>query len=260
MLPAERLEKIITYVNEKGFVTVNELLKMFNVSKPTIMRDLAKLENDQRILRTHGGASSIKAGTRFEPTHVMKENQEIEKKRQIAKVAKNFINPYETILLDSGSTTLMLAEQLTTMKNITVITNDLKVAMCLGGNEDIELVVLGGQKRKGVFSLIGSIPENLIVDLCIDKAFIGADAVSIDKGIMNSNLDEMNLKKLMIEQSNTKYLLVDSTKFNHSAFAKVGDIELMNHIITDEGLAEKTISELEEKHIKVHIAKDKKDG
>jgi DeoR/GlpR family transcriptional regulator of sugar metabolism len=255
MLPAERLERILSYINENAFVTVNELLEKFEVSKPTIMRDLAKLETQQMIYRSHGGASSVQVGTKFEPTHSVKENKEVDKKTKIALMAKQLVNPNETILLDSGSTTLMLAKQLLTMKNLTVITNDLKIAMCLSENEDIDLVVLGGQKRKGVFSLIGSIPENLIVNLCVDKAFLGVDAIDLNKGMTNANLDEMNLKKLMIGISHKTILLVDSTKFNHTAFAKIGDIELVDHIITDDQLTdEKIISELKERKIKLHIA------
>jgi DeoR/GlpR family transcriptional regulator of sugar metabolism len=255
MLPAERLERILSYINENGFVTVNELLERFEVSKPTIMRDLTKLEVQQMIYRSHGGASSIQVGTKFEPTHSVKENQEVDKKKKIALLAKQFINPNETILLDSGSTTLMLAQQLLSMKNLTVITNDLKIAMCLSENEDIDLVVLGGQKRKGVFSLIGSIPENLIVDLCVDKAFLGVDAIDLNKGLTNSNLDEMNLKKLMIGIAKKTILLVDSTKFNHTAFAKIGDIELVDYIITDDQLKDEIIiSELKKRKIKLHIA------
>jgi DeoR/GlpR family transcriptional regulator of sugar metabolism len=255
MLPAERLERILSYINDNGFVTVNELLEIFDVSKPTIMRDLAKLERQEMINRSHGGATSVQVGTKFEPTHLMKEKQEVDKKKKIALMAKQFISPNETILLDSGSTTLMLAEQLLSMKNLTVITNDLKIAMCLSENEDIELVVLGGQKRKGVYSLIGSIPENLIVNLCVDKAFLGVDAIDLKKGMTNANLDEMNLKKLMIGISQKTILLVDSTKFNHAAFAKIGDIELIDHIITDDQLTdEEIISELKERKVKLHIA------
>lgn len=255
MLPAERHEKTLSLINEKEFVTVNEIIELLGVSKPTVMRDLAKLEKQKLIFRTHGGATSVKLGTKFEPTHSMKENQSIQEKQKIAKLASQFINPGETILLDSGSTTLALAQQLLTAKDITVITNDLKVAMCLTENESIELIVLGGQKRKGVFSLIGSIPENLIINLSVDKAFLGADAIDFDKGITNSNLDEVNLKKLMINISKRVILLVDSSKFDHIAFAKVGDIDLIDDLITDNNREkENFIDGLKELNISVHIA------
>lgn len=255
MLPAERLERIYTFINDKGFVTINELLDMFDVSKPTVMRDLAKLEKENRIVRSHGGAMSLEAGTKFEPTHSMKEGKAVEKKKKIAEMAVTLIKPGETILLDSGSTTLMLAHQLLTMKNITVITNDVKIAMCLCDNEDLDLVVLGGQRRKGVFSLIGSMAESLLKDLCVDKAFMGADAIDIERGITNANLDEVNLKKLMIANCKESILLVDSTKFNNRAFAKIGDIDIVDHIITDIGLNDqKVLSELKEKNVKVHFA------
>jgi DeoR/GlpR family transcriptional regulator of sugar metabolism len=255
MLPEERQKRLLNFINERGFVTINNLVEMIDVSKPTIMRDLSKLEKQNMIIRTHGGATSVHAGTKYEPTHSMKEGQAVNKKKKIAMVAKSFIKPGETILLDSGSTTLMLAQQILSMRNLTVITNDLKIAICLSENEEIDLVVLGGQKRKGVFSLIGSIPESLLMNLCVDKAFLGVDAIDLERGISNSNLDEVNLKRLMLANSKEKILLVDSSKFNHIAFAKIGDIDLVDHIITDDELEDgKTISGIKDKRVKIHFA------
>lgn len=256
MLPAERLERILIRINENAYVTINELMLWFNVSKPTIMRDLTKLENQGLINKTHGGATSLYPKTKFEPTHSMKESHAIDKKHQIAKKAIQFIQPGETILIDSGSTTLLLAQQLVFFNDVTVITNDLKIAMTLSENENIDLVVLGGQKRKGVYSLIGSIPENILVNLYVDKVFIGADAIDFDKGITNSNLDEVNLKKIMLQISNKVILLADSSKFNHTAFARIGDLELVDYIVTDYEITEKSIlDKLKEKKVSVHIAK-----
>ncbi len=256
MLQAERLEQITRYVNEKGFVSISELLKLFHVSKPTIMRDLLKLEEKYLIVRTYGGASSVRKGTTFEPRHSVKEGNAIDKKTKIALLAKKLIHPGETIVLDTGSTTLMLAKQLLHVKNITVITNDIKIAMTLSENEDIELVVLGGQKRKGVYSLVGPFTENVLQNLNVDKVFLGADAVDIDKGITNSNIDEINIKRMMIMNAKEKILLADSSKFNTIAFSKIASIDVLDTIVTDNGVNEKDILKaLSEKKVKLHIAK-----
>jgi DeoR/GlpR family transcriptional regulator of sugar metabolism len=236
MLQAERAEKILQFINEKGFAKTTELIELCQVSKPTIIRDLQLLEQRGAIIRTHGGAKSLKKGTNFEPKQSIKEQFAYESKKQIARMAKQYIFPGETILLDSGTTTLMLAEELKDMENITVITNDIKVAMVLAENDGIELVVLGGQKRKGVYSLIGPITEMMIDQFHVDKVFLSADAIHIDKGITNANIEESSVKKAFINICKERFLLVDSNKFNSISFVKIADIDEVQTIITDEGI------------------------
>jgi len=243
MLQAERAEKILQFINEKGFVKTTELIELCKVSKPTIIRDLQVLEKEGAIIRTHGGAKSVKKGTNFEPKQSLKEQIANESKKQIAKVAKQYIFPGETILLDSGTTTLMLANELKDMENITVITNDIKVAMVLAENDGIELVVLGGQKRKGVYSLIGPITEMLTSQFHVDKVFLTADAIHIHKGITNSNIEESSVKKAFIDICKERFLLVDSSKFSSISFFKIADIFEVQTIITDEGFLQ--LSDLE---------------
>ncbi|WP_419879346.1 DeoR/GlpR family DNA-binding transcription regulator [Brevibacillus centrosporus] len=255
ILQAERYEKITQYVNQKGFASIAELTELLDVSKPTVLRDLLKLEEQQLIIRTYGGAASLHKGTNFEPRHSEKERQAAENKEMIAQLALTFIHPGETILLDSGSTALMLAKQLVKSKNITVITNDIKSAMCLCENEAIDLVVLGGQRRRGVYSLVGPFTEMLLQNLNVDKVFLGADAVDIQKGITNSNIDELNIKKGMIAIAKEVILLADSSKFEQVAFSHIANLDVLDAIITDRHIEQKGVLKvLQEKGIHVHIA------
>lgn len=179
----------------------------------------------------------------------------------IAQLALAFIHPGETILLDSGSTALMLAKQLVKARNITVITNDIKSAMCLSENEAIDLVVLGGQRRRGVYSLVGPFTELLLQNLNVDKVFLGADAVDIQKGITNSNIDELNIKKGMIAIAKEVILLADSSKFNQVAFSHIADLDVLDAIITDRHIDQKgVLKALQEKGIQVHIAGKAQEG
>jgi DeoR/GlpR family transcriptional regulator of sugar metabolism len=242
MLPAERQEKIVQYVNEIGFIGISELLDRLQVSKPTIVRDLIKLEKLNLIVRTYGGASSLNKGTRFEPRHVIKEMQAIEEKKKIASLAfDKFIHPGETVLLDSGTTTFLLAKKLLFMRNLTVITNDIKIAMLLCDNEEIELVVLGGQRRKGVYSLTGPLTENALQNLNVDKTFLGMDAIDVDRGITNSNIEETNLKRMMIHTTVQTILLLDSSKFQTVAFSKIANLNVLDVIVTDDKLTDQSV-------------------
>lgn len=254
MLKGERLYKIVDYINEKRTVTINEICDYMQVSKPTVNRDLKILEEEKLITRTHGGAMSLTKGTRFEPIYIVKEKERVHEKDTIATFALDFIKHGETIYIDSGTTTLALAKKMVDMSNITVITNDIKIAYTLCSSNDIELVVLGGQQRKGVYSLLGPFAENTLKILNIDKAFLGADAIDIAKGITNSNIDESNLKKSIIDMSNEVIVLTDSSKFGNVAFVKVCDINEINTIITDSNITEEKLIKYQKEGICLHIA------
>lgn len=247
MLQFERIEKVLEYIDDNGAANIAELTEHFEVSKPTILRDLKELEKRDLIIRVHGGAASKRRrGTNFEPKNAIKEKDAIEQKEAIARLAKNCILSGETILLDSGTTTLALAKQMTSVKNITVITNDIKIAMTLSDNDNIELVVIGGQKRKGVCSLIGPFTENILNLINVDKVFLGADAVDFKSGLTNSNIEEINIKKTMIQVAKERILLADSSKFNKKAFAKIADVNVLDRIITDDALSEHDIKMFKE--------------
>ncbi|GGE31523.1 galactitol utilization operon repressor [Pullulanibacillus camelliae] len=252
MLPIERLEKILEYVDEKGTVNIQELTEVFNVSKPTVLRDLKELEGQDLIIRVHGGATSKRRkGTNFEPKNAVKEKEAREEKESIAEMALKHIHSGETVILDTGSTTLMLATKMLSVKNVTVITNDIKIAMILSDNDDIDLVVIGGQKRKGVYSLIGPLAENVLKQLNVDKVFLGADAVDFKKGITNSNIEELNIKRAMLSVAQENILLVDSSKFNKTGFAKIADLDILDRILTDDCISEEDVQMLQERQIMV---------
>jgi len=254
MLKGERLYKLVDYINEKKTVTINELCDYLIVSKATINRDLKVLEEEKLITRTHGGAMSLAKGTKFEPIYIVKERERTKEKDVIASLAVELIKHGETIYLDSGTTTLALAKRLKDISNMTVITNDLKIAYTLCSEDHIELVVLGGQQRKGVYSLLGPFAENTLKILNIDKAFLGADAIDINKGITNSNIDESNLKKSIIEMSNEVIALIDSSKFGNVSFVKVCEVNDVNKIITDSNISIEEVEKFESKDIKLHIS------
>lgn len=254
MLKGERLCKMVEYIDDKNVVTISELCDEFRVSKATINRDLKMLEEKKLITRTHGGAMSLTRGTRFEPIHVIKEKEKTAEKQAIGIYAADFIKQGETILIDSGTTTLLLARQIKDFNNITVITNDLKIAYVLSESDGIDLVVLGGQQKKGVYSLIGPFTENLLKMLNVDKAFLGVDAMNVDRGITNSNIEESNIKKAIIEISKEVIVLGDSSKFGKVAFAKICDIDMVDAIVTDSNISEEELLKFRNRDVEIHIA------
>ena len=154
MFAEERHEIINNLLAEGGSVKVTELSEQLNVSEATIRRDLQEMEEKKLLKRTHGGAIRIE-DTNFEPTFVDKKNKKHEEKVAIGKYAAKLINDGDTIIVDSGTTTLEIARNITA-KNVTVITNSIDIAAELSNKEDIELIVTGGPDRAPRRSVISS--------------------------------------------------------------------------------------------------------
>ncbi len=142
-------------------------------------------------------------------------------------------------------------------ENITAITNDIKNAMVLSENDLIDIVVIGGQKRKGVYSLNGPFAEDMLRQLNVDKVFLGTDAINADKGLTNSNIDETNIKKTMIDIANEIILLADDRKFNQVAFSSVAGIDTLDRIITNKSLSDSEMKDYKKAGISIDTPKVK---
>lgn len=248
---------ILNHINEVGNITVKELIMKFNSSKATINRDLAILEKEGKIVRIKGGAISNKFKLTYEPEQMEKEKTQKDSKDKIGIKAIEYIKNGMTIILDSGTTTLALAKKINENKNftdLTIVTNDLKVGMIFTNNKTINLIILGGQLRKNLFSLTGLITMKGFEYINADIFFLGADAVDINKGISNANFDEVEVKLKMMESAKETILLADYTKFNSFKIAKVCSIDDIDKIITDERITREEVNKLKEKCKEIIIA------
>jgi Transcriptional regulators of sugar metabolism len=240
---------ILDYINEVGNVSVQELMQKFGISKATINRDLAALEQEGKIVRVIGGAVSSKFILTYEPEQLEKEKTQKEYKEKIGSKAVELIKKGMTVILDSGTTTLALAGKINEnrdLTDITIITNDMKVGMIFAANRSIHLIVLGGQMRRSLFSLSGVITLKCLECINADIFFLAADAVDIRKGISNANFDEVEVKRKMMDSAKQTVLLADYTKFNSYKIAKVCSLEDVDKIITDHRITNKEVNEIKE--------------
>jgi DeoR/GlpR family transcriptional regulator of sugar metabolism len=159
-----------------------------------------------------------------------------------------------TIILDAGSTTYALALLLFSKSRITVVTNDLHIAVKLASNPNISLICTGGIARPNVFSLQGSQVESLIKDLRVDQTFLGADAIHRDCTISNVNFEEVPIKQAMLKAAKEVILVADSSKFNKAGFVRVCDLTDIDIVITDSGLSQEIIDLLRSMDIQLIIA------
>lgn len=238
MLANQRRDKILELLEEDGSAKVINLARLFKVTEVTIRQDLEKLEKDGLITREHGGAYLKNVKDQVQ-TFSLAHQENMEKKEKIALKCLEFIEPGDTIILDSGSTTTEVAKKLKGMKNLTVITNALNIALMLGAEPGIEVVVTGGEFKPPTLSLTGQKAADFFKGLHVQKLFLATAGISLKAGLTYPSISDIVVKKAMIDAADTTYLVADSTKIDKAAFASLGALSLIDYIITDASIGEK---------------------
>lgn len=248
----ERRNKIIDLVNESGSVLVADLSSAFEVSEVTVRSDLSLLAQKGLLSRFHGGASKRKeeAVTEHEKPQdeMMLEQrylQATDPKKRIAQAAAGMVKPGDTVILDSGSTTMLLAEELVKSGDITVITNNLPAAFVLSENPDITLVVCGGTLRHKTRSLHGNITEYALQGIVANLMFVGADGLDAATGITTFN-EGYSISGIMAGAAQRVVVVTDSSKFGRRGYNLVLPMEKIDTIVTDTGISEEAKLALKE--------------
>lgn len=226
MLKHERLFKILSIINEQGFVNNKTLMESLNVSDMTIRRDLDELANEGKIIRIHGGAQSMQ---KSELSHLEKKEINIEEKKEAAILANSLIDEYDSIFLGPGTTLEFLAEEIKT-KNIRILTNSLPIFESLQKLEtDYEIYLIGGMYRKRTGAFIGALAEEALSNLKIDKAFIGVNGIN-NATLYNANIEEGRAHQIILNNASQKIIVADYNKINKDdfyGFYSLNDIDLL---------------------------------
>lgn len=237
----ERRNKIVELVNTHGSVLVLDLSNTFGISEVTIRADLRLLEEKGLVTRFHGGAAKPGNNAAESDNHevLLEARYQLAKdpKKRIAQTAAAMIEEGMTVILDSGSTTLLIAEALVKRANITVITNNLPAAYLLSDNKDITLVVCGGTVRHKTHSMHGTIAERSLQGISADLMFVGADGFDTTNGITTFN-EGYSISAVMAATAHRVIAVLDASKFNRRGFNQVIPMEKIDVIITDEGISE----------------------
>ncbi|CAH0997709.1 Glucitol operon repressor [Emticicia aquatica] len=253
MLPNQRREKILDLLKEDGSAKVVDLSRLFKVTEVTIRQDLEKLESEGLIIKEHGGAflKNVEDQVRsFSLVH----QENLDKKEVIAQKCLEFIESGDTIILDSGSTTTEIAKKLKGLKNLTVITNALNIALMLGTESGIEVIMTGGEFKPPTLSLTGQKAADFFKGLNVQKLFLATAGISLKSGLTYPSISDLVVKKAMIDAAEVTYLVADSTKIGKSALASLGALGLIDYIITDAGIEEKHKEVFRDNEIEVIIA------
>ncbi|MFK8258570.1 DeoR/GlpR family DNA-binding transcription regulator [Erwinia sp. AnSW2-5] len=247
----ERRRKIVELVNAQGSLLVNDISGKLGVTEVTIRADLRLLEERGLLTRFHGGAARVSSALQ-EPEAVqyhaevsLTDRYQLASwpKKRIAIAAAGLVQEGDTLILDSGSTTKLIAEELVAFSNITVITNNLPAAFILAENKDITLVVCGGTLRHKTISLHGSIAEYALRDVSANLMFVGADGLDPDSGITTFN-EGFAISSVMAAAAHKVVVVTDASKFGRKGFNQVLPLEKIDTIITDDAAPSEVLDQL----------------
>lgn len=233
LLPAEREQLIITFLQTNKKATIHALATEFNVHEATIRRDLNKLEQYNQIKRTHGGVVLNNTEVWDELNFDDRETSYYHEKVAIGQHAVTFVEDNDTLFIDSGSTTIHFARALTQKHNLTIITNDIHIATILKSSSN-QVIVTGGVLYKDNYLLNGMITNEILQRFNPNKLFLATPALDLEKGVTHFNDALAATKIQMVKQAKEVYVLTDSSKFDKVSFYHVCPTSKVDVLITDQ--------------------------
>jgi DeoR family transcriptional regulator of aga operon len=237
MLVEERRRRITELLDVQERVTVEELVGRFDVSAVTIRGDLDALAEVGAVVRSHGGALKRVEAPEDVPITVKETLHHAEKVR-IGHAAAQMVKDGETVMLDSGTTTLEIARQIRYVKfrSLNVITNALNIAMELASLPHVRLIMIGGILRQMSYSLAGPPAEVTVRGLHADRLYLGVDGLDPEIGLMTPDVLEAQLNAQMIQVSREVVVVADASKFQRRSLSVIAKLDAVHKVITDSGV------------------------
>ncbi len=246
----ERRIRILELIREHRKLTVHQLCQMLRVSPATVRTDLRDLDREGLLVRTHGGAlEKVRAG--YEQVFSKRGRENLAAKQAIAVKAQELIGRGDTIVLDTGTTTLELARRLTSCQELKVVTNDLEIVRVLEEAPGVQVVMLGGTLRKGYHCMIGPFGLQMCRELRVDTAFMATNSLSWEAGATTPDLQQAETKRAMIAIARKTVLLCDSSKLGRESFARFAVLDDIDVLITEK-ISEEARARFEEHDIEVY--------
>jgi len=243
LMAEERRTQILQIVRSAGRAKVNELTQLFNTSAVTIRNDLKELHQRGLVIRSHGGAMRPDSILREPPVHErLKEH--FQEKQRIGERAAALIGDGETIILDSGTTTLEIARHLKKKQGLHVITNGVNIAAELLDARDVQTFIIGGTVRGESASITGRFSEEMFDQFSADKLFLSGAGCDLDFGVSGANLEETMVNRAMLRISREIILVADSSKFSKRSMTRIAPFSEIDTVISDTGMSEATQASL----------------
>lgn len=235
MMAEERRMGILQIIRSEGRAKVNDLVGRFKTSAVTIRSDLNELHGRGLIQRSHGGAVIQNTVFRESPLEERSSSQSVEKQR-IGALAATMIHEGETVILDSGTTTLEIARNLRDVRNIQVLTNGLNIAVELLAARSVQTIIMGGTLRTDSASVVGRATEDMLEQFSADKLFLCGAGCDPDFGVSGTNLDETMANRAMLRAAREIIVVADSSKFTRRSMSLIATFAEVDLVISDAGM------------------------
>jgi len=252
--PSKRQDAILEMVAQNGFVATDSIVSVFGVTPQTIRRDLNELHQHGLLTRFHGGAGQ--AQTSSNRPYKDRVNSRVEEKRRIARLAASLIPDGASIFLNTGTTIEAVARELLSRENLSVVTNNIKVAQILSANETFNVMVTGGRVRPHDGGITGSATIDFIGQFHMDFGIIGTNSIDEAGVFWDFDQEEVRLTQATINCSHRVILVADQHKFGRRAMNRVGELKEIDILITDQKPISPFSDLLEREDIVVHHVQD----
>lgn len=249
----QRRKHILEHIRKDGFVKVSELAEALGVTQTTIRKDLKFLEAQGVLQRAHGSAISPSQQI-MDINLSAKKLINFEAKQKIAQKAASLIEADDSILIASGSTITLFAEALKPKGRLNIVSISVNISAQLGDVPGITVMQVGGILYTNTFSVLGAEASNTIENLFCSKVFFGVDGIDLEYGLTCGTGEEARITKKMMQSSQTKIVLSDSSKIGQRGFARICEVEEIDILITDSGISEEARQRIEKLGIKLIIA------
>ena len=232
MLALERRNLILEKLQADKRVVVSELSQLYNVSEETIRRDLDKLEKEGLAIKSYGGAV-INEDISIDLPFNVRKNQNVSGKQRMAEIAASLVNDGDHIFLDASTTAVFVAKALKEKERLTVITNSMEILLELSDVSGWNIISTGGVMKEGYLAFLGSKTDESIRSYYVDKVIFSCKALDREWGVMESQESFGSTKRAMMSSGHEKILVVDSSKFDQTAFSVAGSLKDVDIVVTD---------------------------
>ena len=252
MTAEQRKQRILDLLKENDSVRVTNLSRQFGVSEVTIRTDLEDMEKKGLLSRVHGGAVSS-----YKPYYSMNLNQRLETNQKakvaIAERVAELIQPNDTVMLNAGTTTLLVFRRFPANYNLSIVTNSISIALEASGNPNYNVILIGGSVNTKYQFTYGNDAVRQLQKYHADKLILSVDGIDAHQGFTTYYNKEATVDVAMIEQSNCCIVAADHSKFGHSAFAKISDLSVADYIVTNGQLGQEISEILHENGVTVLV-------
>jgi DeoR family transcriptional regulator, fructose operon transcriptional repressor len=246
----ERRQWLIQRARSSGRVDVSTISEELGLAPETIRRDLTNLERQGLIRRVYGGGVPVER-LAFESGLSMRAQRRQEEKNRIAAAAANLVKSAESIYIDEGNLPQLVADHLESDRSITVVTPSLAIATSLVEKANIQVLVLGGRVRAQTLGTVDHWAVSMLETLVLDLAFMGANGVSLERGMTVPDSAVAAVKTMAMRVSRRRIFVADSSKFGSDSFVRFAGLQDFERFVTDSGLAIEHAAELHARGLEV---------